>query len=157
MSIKFGLLTNPANDIVEEIKLVHRLGFDYVEVGIEFPEGAPECIIDYKKRILEQIKKFNHPAIAHTAWWIDLGGLHEKIRKNWVEEAKLSIDAAKALKIGKINFHFYSIGLVHKPYQKDILKNIVKSLKEVVSYANLQNIMVFLENTPNKKSVVGIK
>lgn len=157
MTIKFGLLTNPANDISEEIKLIHRLGFDYVEIGIEFPGGSPEFLIDYRKKIRELLDRFNYPAIAHTAWWIDFGSFYEIIRKGWVEEAKLSIDAAKALDINKINFHFYSHGLGHRNYQKLILKNIVKSLKEIVNYANSKGITVFLENTPNKKFVADIK
>ena len=157
MTIKFGLLTNPTNDILEEIKLIHKLGFDYVEVGIEFPGGSPEFLIDYKKKIRELIDRFNYPALAHTAWWIDFGSLYEIIRKGWVEEAKLCIDAAKALNIDKINFHFYSMGLDNKSYRKDVLRNIVKSLKEVVRYADSKGIIVFLENTPNKKSLVSIK
>lgn len=157
MPIKFGLLTNPANDILEEVKTIHKLGFDYVEVGIELPGGSPEFLIDYKKKIRELINKFNHPALAHTAWWIDFGAMYEKIRQAWVEEAKLCIDAAKALDIEKINFHFYSMGLENKPYQKEILRNIIKSLKEVVLYSNSKGIIAFLENTPNKKSLVSIR
>ncbi len=150
MPIKFGLLTNPANDILEEIKTIHKLGFDYVEAGIEFPGGSPEFLIDYRKKIRELLNKFNHPALAHTAWWIDFGAVYEIIRRGWVEEAKLCIDAADALHIKKINFHFYSIGFGNRAYQKTILKNIVRSLKEVVDYASSKEIVVFLENTPNK-------
>lgn len=157
MSIKFGLLTNPANDILEEIKIIKKLGFDYVEVGVEFPGGSSEFLIDYKKKIKELIKKFNYPAIAHTAWWIDFGSLHEKIRKDWIEEGKLSIDAANALSIDKINFHFHSAGLRKKPYQREVLKNMIKSLREIVNYASSKKIIVFLENTPNKKLDVSIK
>ncbi len=159
MSLKFGLLTNPANDILEEIRLIKRLGFDYPEIGIELPEGAPEIILGNKKRILELLTKFGHPAIAHTAWWIDFGSGYDIIRKGWVEEAKLSIDAAKALNINEINFHFYSIGLTkeYKPYHKHILNNIVKSLKEVVNYANSKRMTIIFENSPIEKSVAGIE
>src|SRR3989338_8726383 len=157
MSIKFGLLTNPANDILEEIKLIHKLGIDYVEIGIEIPGGSPEFLIDYKKKIRELINRFDYPAVAHTAWWIDFGVMYEKIREGWIEEAKLCIDAAKALNIGKINFHFYSMSIGNKPYQKETLRNIVMGLRDVVNYANSKKIIVFLENTPNKKSDVSIK
>ena len=159
MSIKFGLLTNPANNILKEIKLIHKLGFDYVEVGIELPSGAPDIIIRNKNKILKLTNKFNSPALAHTAWWIDFGSGYEPVRRGWIEEAKICIDAAKSLDIKKTNFHFYSIGLTrhYKPYHKEILKTIVTSLKEVVKYANSKGIAVMLENSPIKKSVVGIK
>ena len=159
MSIKLGLLTNPAENILEEIKLIKKLGFDYVEVGIELPGGAPAIIFGNKNKILKLIKSFNSSALAHTAWWIDFGSGYEPVRKGWVEEAKISIDTAKTLNINKINFHFYSIGLTkrYKLYHKEILKNMTTSLKEVVNYASSKKLTVIFENSPIKKSVVGIK
>lgn len=159
MPIKFGLLTNPSHNILEEIKLIHKLGFDYVEVGIELPRSAPEIILKKKISILKLIKNFNSPALAHTAWWIDFGTGYEPVRRGWVEEAKISIDAAKALGIKTINFHFYSIGLTneYKKYHKQIISNIIASLREVVNYAGSKKMTVMLENSPTKRSVIGIK
>jgi hypothetical protein len=34
----YGLLTNPSNEILDEITNVHGLDFEYVEIGIEGPE-----------------------------------------------------------------------------------------------------------------------
>lgn len=159
MVIKFGLLTNPANDILEEINAIKKLGFDYVELGIELPEGTPEIILENKQKILKSFQRFDSKPLAHTAWWIDFGSGYESVRKGWVQEARLSVDVAKSLKIDKINFHFYSIGLTktYKPYHKEILNNIVTSLREVVNYANSKRITVIFENSPTKKFVVGIR
>lgn len=157
MSIKFGLSTNPANDILEEIKSIYKLGFDYAEIGIEPPGGSLEILLKKRKEISTLLKKFNSPAIAHTAWWIDFGSVYDFVRKGWITEAKRSIDVAKILDISKINFHF-SGGLVKswKSYEKPILHNKIKSLKEVVNYAKSKAIIIFLENVPIKKSIVGI-
>lgn len=157
MSIKFGLLTNPENTIFEEIKLIRKLGFDYVELGIEQPESSPQIIIRNKKKILELVGAFNSPTLAHTAWWIDFGSGYDDVNKVWLSEAKKCIDAAKTLSIKKINFHFYSVGFAYKPYHRELLENIVKNLKHVVNYANSRNMIVMLENTPNKRSLIGLK
>ncbi|MBI2542655.1 MAG: sugar phosphate isomerase/epimerase [Candidatus Aenigmarchaeota archaeon] len=159
MSIKFGSITNPWVDIIEELKLISKLEFDYAEVGIELPEGSPEILLRRKKRILKLLDSFKSEPIAHTAWWVDFGSGYDIVRKSWIEEAKNMIDVAKILKASKINFHFYSIGLVedYKPYHKEILENIVKSLREVVKYADSKKMMVMLENSPTKRSNVGIK
>jgi hypothetical protein len=37
----YGLLTNPSNDIIDEISKIYELNFEYVEIGIEWPEGNP--------------------------------------------------------------------------------------------------------------------
>lgn len=159
MSIKFGLITNPSLDILKEIESIKKLGFDYVELGIEIPGGAPEVIIKNEDKILNLLERFNSPALAHTAWWIDFGSGYDPVRRAWVEEAKRSIDVVKSLGIEKINFHFYSIGLtkMYNPYHKQILTNIITSLREVVNYANSKKLTVILENSPIKRSVVGIK
>ena len=44
----YGLLTNPSNEILDEITNIHDLDFEYVEVGIEGPEVNP-LIIEQKK------------------------------------------------------------------------------------------------------------
>ncbi len=159
MSIKFGLLTNPAHNIVDEIKTILKLGFDYAEVGIELPGGAPEVILKNKKIILSLLDKFNSQGPGHTAWWIDFGNGYEIIKKSWIEEGKKNIDAAKLLNLKKINFHFYSVGLTkaYKAHHHQILKNIISSLRQVVKYADSKGITVMLENTPNQRSVIGIR
>ena len=35
----YGLLTNPSNEIIKEITNIYELKFEYVEIGIEGPEG----------------------------------------------------------------------------------------------------------------------
>lgn len=159
MSIKFGLLTYPRLSITEEIKAIKSFGFDYVEVGIELPEGSTEILMRRKNKIMKLINEFKYPAIAHTAWWIDLGSGYEYIRQAWVEEAKRCVDTAKGLGIKLINFHFYSVGLVedYKAYHKFILNNIVRSLKEIVDYAVSRGLVVMYENSPTKKANVGFK
>lgn len=159
MSIKFGLLTNPANDILEEITAIKKLESDYVELGIELPEGTPEIILKNKQKILKLFQKFDSKPLAHTAWWIDFGSGYEPVRKGWVQEAKLSIDVAKKLNITKINFHLYppNIADFFRFYRKELLKNLIRSLKEIVDYANSKKVIVILENIGIKKLIVGIK
>ena len=40
----YGLLTDPSHEILSEIGKIHDLEFDYVEIGIEGPEGNPTLI-----------------------------------------------------------------------------------------------------------------
>ena len=44
----YGLLTNPSKEITSEISKIYELNFEYVEIGIEGPEGNPD-IINKKK------------------------------------------------------------------------------------------------------------
>jgi hypothetical protein len=40
----YGLLTNPSHELISEISKIYDLSFDYVEIGIEGPEGNPDII-----------------------------------------------------------------------------------------------------------------
>ena len=46
----YGLLTNPANDIISEISKIYDLNF---EIGIEGPEGNPDIINKRKDDMAE--------------------------------------------------------------------------------------------------------
>jgi hypothetical protein len=54
----YGLLTNPSNEILSEITKIYNLNFEYVEVGIEGPEGDPLIIEKKKNEILNLLQKF---------------------------------------------------------------------------------------------------
>ena len=68
----YGLLTNPSNEILSEIRKICDLNFDYVEIAIEGPEGNPNVINKKKYKISKLLQNFNHKAIGHTAYWLDL-------------------------------------------------------------------------------------
>src|SRR4030042_3144395 len=156
---KFGMISNPNLDILKEINTIAKLGVDYVEIGIEWPEGMPDILLKKKDKILKLLKKWDIFAVAHTTWWINFGSQYESVRKAWVTEAKRKIDVAKMLGISKINFHFYSDELnkgVYKNYKTVILNKIIQSLREIVNYASSKNIEVIYENVPRKKRILGI-
>lgn len=54
---KFGNLTNPSVDILQEIKTIADFGFDFVEIGIEGPLGKPEILLKKKKKDSRTPKK----------------------------------------------------------------------------------------------------
>ena len=147
MSIKFGLMNHPRENILKEIELVRKLGFDFVEITMEWPGASPEILIKNKNKILNLLSKFKSKPIAHT-WYIDLGSSYEHVRKGGISEAKKMIGIASLLKIDLINFHFYSSGL--RPslvkYRKEILTNIINSFKEIVRYAKSKKVKVMTEN-----------
>ena len=54
--LSYGLLTNPSNDIISEIRKIHELNFDCVEIGIEGPEGNPDIINKEKHEIIKLLE-----------------------------------------------------------------------------------------------------
>ncbi len=159
MMPKFGNLTNPSVDILQEIKTIGEFGFDFVEIGIEGPFGKPEILLKKKKKIIQLLKKYNMFAIGHTSWWIELGSDYEPVRLGWLEESKKIIRTANELGIKLLNFHSHSRGLYMKENKtkKQILDNWIRSLKELVEYGKKYGITIILENAAEKNEIVYIK
>lgn len=150
MTIKFGSLTNPSVNILKEIERVKEQGFDFVEIGIESPQGLSEILYKKRNEIKKLLRGFKASPIGHTPWWMELGSHHEDIRKAWIEEGKKTIDISKELGIRLINFHSHSVGMILKTkYAKNkTLNNFAESMKELVKYGKAGGVGVMLENMP---------
>lgn len=150
---KFGATTNPSLDVVQEIKEIASLGFNFVEVSIEEPGGAHRMIVKKTAKINKIIKKHKMFALGHAPWWIDLGSPHEIVRKAWLEECKKIIDAGKRINIQKITFHAHSQSMLlsDKSVRKQIISNYIENMKDLVDYAG--GTIVMLENTTEMSSI----
>ena len=144
----YGLLTNPSNEILSEITKIHDLGFDYVEIAMEGPEGNPQVIKKKRNEIVNLIQKFRHKAIAHTAYWIDLCSDYGYVRDAWILEATREIRTAKEIGIDLVNFHANLNGMFYGEKRRIPLDNLVRSLREIVKYAEKSSVKVMLENIP---------
>jgi sugar phosphate isomerase/epimerase len=90
-------------------------------------------------------------AIGHTAYWVNFGSSHQKARRGWIAEAKDMIHAASELKIGLLNFHFYSkFGRVGADDESRsiFLENFIGAMKELTRFAGGEKVVLMLENTP---------
>ena len=152
----YGLLTNPSKDIISEISKIYNLNFDYIEIGIEGPEGNPDIIKKKNDEIIKLLEQFKQKPIAHTAYWIDLASDYDYIRHAWILEALREIKTAKKLGIDLINFHANINGMFYGERRKLVLDNLVKSLREIVNQAKKYKIDVMLENVPLSNGIHNI-
>ena len=70
------------------------------------------------------------------------------VRHAWILEAMREIRTAEKLGIDVINFHANLNGMFYGEKRKILLDNMVKSLREIVRYAEKLKIHVMLENVP---------
>ncbi len=146
-----GLLTNPSKDLIEEINLISKLGFDLVEIGMEEPNGRYDLIdISSVKDALSVFDK----AIVHTPPWIELASVYDKVREAWIEEFKKMIDTTTKLELDLINIHATSHGMFND--RRTVLDNMIKSINAIIDYANSLYVKVMLENMPKGKSIHSI-
>jgi sugar phosphate isomerase/epimerase len=152
----YGLITNPSNEIISEISKVIDLNFEYVEIGIEGPEGNPDIISKKKIEIVQLLQSFKQKPIGHTAHWLDLASDYHYVRHAWIMEAMREISVSRELGIDLINFHANINGMFYGEKRKIVLDNLIKSLREIVSRAKRSNVTVMLENAPFSNGIHNI-
>jgi len=148
---EFGLLTNPLCNMALEIARVKRLGFDYVEIGIEEPNATPSILMSQKTEIVTALSRNAISPLGHTAYWVGFGSCHEEVRAGWVREAKEMIHAASQLGILLLNFHFNSrLGMVGRTERsrESFLLNFINSMTELTQFATQNGVQLMLENVP---------
>ena len=148
---KFGLLTDPLEHVPDEIARIHKLGFDFVEIGIEEPNATPQILMHEKEQILDSLKANAMFPVGHTAYWVGFGSSHDKARRGWIEEAKEMIHVASELKIELLNFHFYvkhgRVG-ANEESKHAFLQNFTDAMKELTQYSATMKVDLMLENSP---------
>jgi sugar phosphate isomerase/epimerase len=145
------MVTNPSRDIVKEIMAASSMGFDYVELNIEIPEGHPEILKRKHHAILEALKSFDHIPVGHNPYWSELWSDYEEVRQAWIRVGRRSIDIAASLGCGKLNFHAPILHGMYKyveVYKKRALKNTMNSLNKLVRYASSKKVFLVFENMP---------
>lgn len=151
---KYGLLTSALHNVVDEIREFKKLGFDYAEIGIEEPRATPQIILRQRLEILNALKEFDTGPVGHTSYWVNFGSSHEKVRRGWIEEGKDMINAAAALNIKFLNFHFhggYGQTMQMKFGQQLFVENFTDSMVELSKFAKTKNVILMLENVPPRK------
>lgn len=155
---KYGMISSAIIPVSEEIRHAANAGFDYMELGMEEPLGTPRMLLRQKDSILKDLKKYNLSIIGHTAYWVEFGTSHPDVRKGWINEGKRMIDAAHALKIKRLNFHFnggHGQTMQKEFGRKIFIRNFIKSMTELNRYARDRGITLMLENSEGKNR--GIK
>jgi sugar phosphate isomerase/epimerase len=155
---RFGLLTDPIEQVPEEIIRLKKLGFDYVEIGFEEPEATPQILAKQRRRILALLSENRMCALGHTAYWVQFGSSHQRARKGWIEEAKDMIRVAGQLKIDLLNFHFYGrLGRVGATEESTatFLENFTDSMRQLSKFAKAKKVSLMLENVPTEKNGIG--
>ncbi|MBI4167676.1 MAG: sugar phosphate isomerase/epimerase [Candidatus Aenigmarchaeota archaeon] len=150
----FGTTTNPSIDVINEIKEIALLDFDFVEISIEEPCGSHRIIARNARKINRVIAKHKMFALGHAPWWIDLGSPHEIVRKAWISECEKIIDVCKKISARKITFHAHSQSMLlsDNTLRREVISNYIENMKSLVDYAGGDTV-VMLENTTEMSSL----
>lgn len=144
--MRFGAINFPIRPLIGEIRAIAALGFDYIEIAMDWPEASPDMLLAHAAEIRKVISHEGLDAMGHMPTFVSLGDLSHRIQRASLEETLRALEASAALGIKKVTLHpGYARGL--QRYVKDItLQKIRDSLCEIMMHARQLGIAVCLEN-----------
>lgn len=149
MKLIFGAMNDPSKDIVEEVRSIALLGFDYIDLTVEGPRASARDIMGKLKDLRDEISSLDLGIVGHTAWFLELAHPYERVRRAFVEEALEALDILAKLGVEKVTFHPFLLASSlyrRQPYRSKLLEYLISSLREVSIRAYDNGMKVMVEN-----------
>lgn len=140
-------MNSPIKPVINELKEIADLGFDYLELTMDAPEATPQKILAQKGEILDLLSSYNLVLIGHLPCFVSTADLYESIRNASRKEVLGALEISPELGIEKLVLHpSYVTGL--GKHLEDKVKNMgCEFLEAVYVRADELGITLCLENT----------
>jgi sugar phosphate isomerase/epimerase len=136
----------PVVPVLEEIRALGNLGFDYLELAMDPPQAHHTQIRAQRREIASALKQQGWGLVCHLPTFVHTADLTESIRRASREEIIASLEVAADLGARKVVLHPSTvIGMArHAP---DMARRYaLESLAAVVTRAERLGVVVCLEN-----------
>jgi sugar phosphate isomerase/epimerase len=143
----YGATNNPLRPLTGEIKAIAALGFDYLELCLDPPEGLPGMV---RPRIAELRSVLDGEGlrvpVAHLPTFISLADIYASIREASLNEVFDALDLAAEIGVRKVVLHpAYLTGLI--AFTPDIGRGyMLESLARIIGKASGLGVRLCLEN-----------
>ena len=143
--MKFGALTDPLLPIEKEIRLLKKMGFDFVEIAVEAP-ATPEVLLEKKDKIKRILSKLKMDAMIHVPIFVSIADLYESIRNASQEEVLKSLDLAVEIGVERLVIHKGSARGLGKRLKDVVRRYEVEFFKRLTKKARELGLILLLEN-----------
>lgn len=142
----YGAMNSPLRPILDEVKAIAEMKFDYLELAMDPPHGDAKTIRKQKRELLESLKQYDLGLVCHLPTFLSTADLTDRLRQASVEETIASLEVAAELQPLKVVLHpSYMTGL--GAFVPDLTKaHALESLETIVEKAHSLGLCVCLEN-----------
>lgn len=149
--MKLGLMNFPKNDLFKEIKNIKELGFDFVDITLEYPKCHPSMLDPVK--VSRFLDKNSMPAVGHTFWGFPFISPYLDLREITSKELILCIDFFSRANIKLMNVH------LDKPFflfKDNAFQWYYTLLNKLVLEGKKKNVDIMLEHTSGDKEYLEL-
>ena len=142
----YGATNSPLRPILDEVKAIGDLKFDYLELAMDPPHGDAKSIKMRKREILESLKRYDLGLVCHLPTFLSTADLTDRLRKASIEEVIASLEIATEMQPLKVVLHpSYMMGL--GAFVPDLTRaHALESLEIIVEKAHALGLCLCLEN-----------
>jgi len=145
-NMHFGAMNFPIVPVIEEIRAVAGMGFDYLELTLDPPESHHTQIRSREKEIRAALSDGGLGLVCHLPTFVYLADLTPVIREASLLEIREALHTAAALNPQKIVLHPPYIGGLGPLVMDRSMGLAMESLEVVVAEAARLNLTLCIEN-----------
>lgn len=138
--MKFGMMNNPSEDPLKEIRWIAKNKLDFVDFTIELPKAREINV----KKIKSALNKYKVGIVGHTAWYLPMRYPYKEVRMFALKEAIRSLKILHKLGSKTMNLHFFNplMGIFDKQHigwYAEVINPLIKEAKKIKMTIMLEN------------------
>ena len=142
----YGAMNFPVRPLLEEVESFGKLGFDYLEVAMDPPQGHYSVIRSIESDLMSALEQRKLSVVCHLPTFISSADLTEGLRRASLDEIFASLEVAARLHSLKVVLHPGNISGLGRFVMDQVKENALKSLEAVVDKAHELGLCLCLEN-----------
>ena len=144
--MRYGAMNFPIRPVLSELEDFARLGFDFIEIAMDAPEGHHLKLHDQKEAILSALERYDMGLVCHLPTFVYTADLAEDIRQASLVEMIRSIETAAHLGAEKAVLHPSMVSGLGALALEEVQSYADKSLATLVEAARRVQLPLCLEN-----------
>jgi len=142
----YGAMNSPLRPILDEVKAIAELKFDYLELAMDPPYCNSKNLKKQKRDIQESLKQYNLGLVCHLPTFLSTADLTDGIRQASIDETLASLEVVVEMEPLKVVLHpSYMTGL--GAFLPELARaHAMESLEVIVEKAHGLGLCLCLEN-----------
>ena len=142
----YGAMNSPLRPILDEVKAIAELKFDYLELAMDPPYCDSRNLKKQKREIQESLAQHDMELVCHLPTFLSTADLTDRLRQASIDETLTSLEVAAEIEPLKVVLHpSYMMGL--GAFLPELTRaHAMESLEIIVEKAHSLGLCLCLEN-----------
>ncbi|CAB5079049.1 hypothetical protein D3OALGA1CA_5621 [Olavius algarvensis associated proteobacterium Delta 3] len=144
--MRYGAMNFPILPVLSELEDFAHLGFDYIEIAMDAPEGHYRKLQEHRQAIVAALDRYAMGLVCHLPTFVYTADLAEGIRQASLREMMQSMETAADLGAEKAVLHPSIVSGLGSLVLQEVRSNADESLAALVEASRRLNLPLCLEN-----------